>query len=210
MAVRLLNSVTAEVAKKHMSSDPSPFLVDRASLTRRETSLLSRLEAAYTPQLVTDVLAPLVAQTCPVSLRCLDWAVTNWSKQHNVLCTSSVPGQVTNIHHAYRATLTFWTRRLFDPFRRRSRIGVRLGDGTVIDTTLGQANFALWAYRTGVLAYVLGHVDVIEADMNTVAQKHKKERREAARKGTRRKRTELTSSPRSMCVAYVAPTRVEF
>ena len=54
------------------------FVVDRARLTRRETSLLARLEAEYTPELVTDVLAPLVTQTCPVSLRCLDWAVTNW------------------------------------------------------------------------------------------------------------------------------------
>jgi hypothetical protein len=193
-----------------MPSDESLFVLDRASLSRREASLLARLEAEYTPQLVADVLAPLVEQTCPVSLRCLDWAVTNWSKQHNVVCSSSVPGQVTNVHHAYRATLTFWTRKLFDPFRRRSRIGVRLGDGTVVDTTLGQANFALWAYRTGVLAYVLGHVETIEADMNAVAQKHKKERREAARKGMRRKRTELTASPRSMCVAYVAPSRVEF
>ena len=121
-----------------------------------------------------------------------------------------MPGQVTNVHHAYRTALTFWTRKLFDPFRRRARIGVRLVDGTVLDTTLGQANFALWSYRTGVLAYVLGHVDAIEADMNAVAQKHKKERREAARKGVRRKRTELTASPRSMCVAYMAPSRVEF
>ena len=156
------------------------FVVDRARLTRREASLLTRLEAEYTPELVTDVLAPLVTQTCPVSLRCLDWAVTNWrcarsarheehthtltshpvcrSKQHNVVCSSSVPGQVTNVHHAYRTALTFWTRKLFDPFRRRARIGVRLADGTVLDTTLGQANFALWCAR-------LGHV--VQRDTHT-------------------------------------------
>lgn len=185
------------------------FVVDHP-LTRKEAMLQRRLEEEYTPQLVEEVLRPLVEQTSPVSLRCLDWAVTNYSKQHNVVCAAAVPGQRTNVHHAYRDTLTFWTRRLFDPFRRRTRIRVTSALGPPLATTLGQANFAIWAYRTGVLAYVLGHVAAIEADMNSVSQKHKRERREAVKRGVRRKRTELTASPPSLCVAYATPTRVEF
>ena len=123
--------------------------------------------------------------------------------------TSLDPGHMTNIHHEYRTTLAFWKRKLFDPFRRRTRCTVTV-DGMAYETTLGQANFAIWAYRTGVLAYVLGHVDEIEADMNAVSQRQKRERREAASRGVRRKRTELTSGPSSMCVAYVSPMRVVF
>lgn len=185
------------------------FVADERALGRRESSLLQRLRREYTPELVTDVLLPLATQTSPVSLRALDWAVVNWSKKNNIICSSLVPGEFTNLHHSYRKTLAFWKRRLFDPFRRRQRIGVRV-NGQVHDTTLGQANFALWAYKTGVLAYVLGHIDAIEQDMNHVSKRQKRERTNAARAGVRRKRTELTRTPSSFCIAYSAPSAVSF
>jgi hypothetical protein len=191
---------------------PPPVFFDAEGTTlgRRERILLERLEEEYTPSLLRDVLKPLVTQQSPVSLRALDWCVTNYAKQHNVMCSSAVvPGQLVNVHHAYRATLGHWKRRLFDPFRRRDRLRVRIDD-EVLETTLGQANFALWAYRTGVLAFSLGHVDAIEADMNAVAQRQKRERRAAARRGVRRKRTELTSAARPGCVAYATTMRVNF
>jgi hypothetical protein len=184
-------------------------VTDRSQLTRRETLLLAKLEREYTPALLRDVLLPLINQTSPVSLRALDWAVVNWSKKHNIICSSMVAGEMVNIHHSYRKTLSFWKRRLFDPFRRRARIRVHV-DGETHETTLGQANFALWSYKTGVLSYVVGHIDSIEADMNKVSKKNKRERSEAARRGTRRKRTELTQTPRAMCIAYNAPTTVHF
>ena len=185
------------------------FVVDRASLSRREVVLLDRLEREYTPTIFRDVLEPLLTRNSPVSLRALDWAVVNWSKQHNVVCSSIHPGQMTNIHYSYRNTLAYWKRKLFDPFRRRARIQVKIGSN-VYHTTLGQANFTLWTYQTGVLAYVLTHIDLIEADMNRVSKKHKKERLEAVRRGVRRKRSELTKGHNVTCVAYPAPTRVTF
>ena len=185
------------------------FDVDRSSLTRRESVLLHKLEREFTPRLLADVLLPLITQTSPVSLRALDWAVVNWSKKHNIICSSMTGGQMFNIHHSYRKTLSFWKRRLFDPFRRRARIKVYVDDN-VYETTLGQANFALWSYKTGVLSYVIGHVDSIEADMNHVSRKNKTERTEALRRGSRRKRTELTQTPDAICVAYKATTTVHF
>jgi len=178
-------------------------------LTFRERGLLRKLQREYTPEIARTVLLPLLTQTSPVSLRALDWAVVNWSKQHNVVCSSLVPGETTNIHHAYRDALHFWKRRLFDPFRRRTRIQVTV-DGKVHDTTLGQANFALWTYQTGVLAYVLGHIDAIEENMNLVSQRQKRMRRDDVRTGTKRKRRELTPSSGTVCVAYRAPIRVTF
>ena len=185
------------------------FLVDRSRLNGRELRLLRQLQRDYTPDLAVRVLKPLLTQDSPVSLRVLDWAVVNWSKQHNVVCSSLTPGEMTNVHHAYRTALAYWKRKLFDPFRRRGRVGVRI-EGEVHETTLGQANFMLFCYRTGILAYVLGHIDAIEADMNRVAQKQKRDRSEAARTGTKRKRQELTSGPGTVCVAYRAPVRVGF
>lgn len=190
-------------------NSPMKFEVDRTTLSPRESSLLKLLDKQYTDDIGREVLLPLMTQDSPVSLRALDWCVTNWSKQHNVVCSSLTPGQLINIHHSYRNMLYFWKRRLFDPFRRRARIQVVIDDETY-ETTLGQANFALWTYQTGVLAYVLGHVHEIEQDMNSVSQVQKRERKEAQKRGIRRQRRELTSAPRSLCVAYMAPTRVTF
>jgi len=185
------------------------FVADAARLSPRELGLLRQLEREYTPELAEAVLRPLLTQTSPVSLRALDWAVVNWAKQHNVVCSSTTPGRMTNVHHAYRASLAHWKRRLFDPFRRRARVHVRIG-GELLETTLGQANFALWCHRSGVLAYVIGHIDEIEEDMNRVAQRQKQRRRAASAAGAPRRRTELTSGPGVVCVAYSAPTRVVF
>lgn len=185
------------------------FEADRTRLTHREASLLKLLEKQYTDDIARLVLLPLITQTSPVSLRALDWCVTNWSKQHNVVCSSQVPGQLVNVHHSYRNMLNFWKRRLFDPFRRRSRITVVIDD-TPYETTLGQANFAYWTYQTGVLSYVLGHIEEIEKDMNAVSQIQKRERKDAIQTGIRKRRRELTTAPRSLCVAYIAPSRVVF
>lgn len=200
-----------------MSSTPAEkeaekvcFVIDDPErLTGRERSLLRHLIAQYTPEIARDVLRPIVTQTSPVSQRALDWTVVNWSKQHNVVCTSTVPGQSTNVHHAYRTTLQFWKRKLFDPFRRRGRVGVVI-DGETYETTLGQANFALFAYRTGIYSYALFHLDAIEADMNRVAARQKQDRRDARARGIRRRRSELTEAPSTMCVAYSAPSRIRF
>ena len=185
------------------------FHVKDAQLTFRERGLLKRLQREYTPEIAQRVLIPLLTQTSPVSLRALDWAVVNWSKQHNVVCSSLRPGETTNVHHAYRSALHFWKRRLFDPFRRRTRIEMTV-DGEIYETTLGQANFALWTYQTGVLAYVLSHIGDIEENMNNVSQRQKKIKRDAVKAGTKRKRRELTPSGGAVCVAYRAPVKVCF
>ena len=185
------------------------FDVDGADLSFRERGLVRRLQREYTEDIARSVLVPLVTQTSPVSLRALDWAVVNWSKQHNVVCSSLRPGETTNIHHAYRNALQYWKRRLFDPFRRRNRITVRV-DGVDYETTLGQANFALWTYQTGILAYVLSHIQDIEHNMNHVSQRQKRLRRDALKDGVRRKRRELTPSSGTMCIAYRAPVHVHF
>ena len=191
--------------------DPVDFSFDvrDRELSPKEETLLEYLEREYTAEIVRDVLVPLLTQTSPVSLRALDWAVVNWSKQHNVVCSSIYPGKTTNVYVAYRETLGFWKRRLFDPFRRRHRISVVV-DGESYETTLGQANFALFTYQTGILAYVVGHLDAIEDDMNTVSKRQKRLRTEAARRGVRKKRRELTPAAGTVCVAYDAPFVVTF
>ena len=175
-------------------------------LSFKERILLKKLQNEYTEEIAKTILVPLLTQTSPVSLRALDWSVVNYSKQYTVFCPSLIPGQITNINQAYHTCLSYWKRKLFDPFRRRSRIILKVDDKEY-KTTLGQANFALFTYKTGILAYVISHIDEIEADMNKVSKMNKKLRQTT---GSHRKRTELTKSSEQICIAYHAPTTVSF
>lgn len=170
---------------------------------------MQHLQLEYTADIARMVLVPLMTQTGPISLRALDWAVVNWSKQHNIVCATIVPGQMVNIHHSYRSALKYWKRRLFDPFRRRARVTMVL-DGTEYETTLGQANFAMWTYKTGVLNYVTTNIDIIESDMNRISQRQKRMRKDAKRDGGVHRRKELTQRQTSLCVAYRAPQCIRF
>lgn len=185
------------------------FFVVPDDLTPKERMLVRRLERRYTQQILRTVLKPLIEQTSPVSLRVLDWVVVNFSKKHNIFCSTQRSGQMVNIHHLYRSTLAYWKRRLFDPFRRRTRIQVDI-DGCLCETTLGQANFVLFTYESGILAFVIRHIDAVEDDMNVVSQQQKRDRQIAVRTGTQRRRKELTPSLSLPCLAYVAPSRVSF
>ena len=178
-----------------------------APVSPPERRLLRILEHEYTPEIAERALVPLIEQSSPVSLRALDWTVVNWSRKHNVVCASLVKGQMTNIHNAYRSTLRFWRRRLFDPFRRRRRVQLRVHD-RVYETTLGQANFALWAYRSGVLAYAMNpiHLAQIEADMNTSS----KDQKRARKGGAGRKRRRQVQPQGGSCAAYWSYETVVF
>ena len=71
----------------------------------------------------------------------------------------------------------------------------------------------LFTYQTGILAYVIGHLDAIEDDtnaVNAVSKRQKRLRTEAARRGVRKKRRELTPAAGTVCVAYDAPFVVTF
>lgn len=176
-------------------------------LNSKQRALLKRLRSRYTAHIIRTVLVPLINKQAPVSLRALDWAVVNWSKQVNAICTSLTPGRYTNIHKSYQESLRFWKRRLFDPFRRRYPLEVRI-DGQVYRTTLGQANFALFVFETGIMAYVVRNIADIEENMNHVVHQQREERSRALKDGRKRSRSELTKSTSPPCMVYRATVQV--
>lgn len=104
----------------------------------------------------------------PVSLRLLDWFVTNYAKAHNVVLTRQT--QQNNVVHfnvylSYRAQLKAYSKQMFDPFRRRDRIVFFYERGRSIETTIGQLNFFRWMLQNDLIEYVTQHARAIEADM---------------------------------------------
>lgn len=118
-----------------------------------------------------DTVLPIIRQRHDVvSLRLLDWLVTNYAKSHPIAYDLPDDGGAVRhyrLYEDYQVQLTANGKRYFDPFQRRARIRFTLvDDGEVIITTLGQLNFFRWALRNDVIGYAVAHVKEIEAHMN--------------------------------------------
>lgn len=109
--------------------------------------------------------SPNISQN-KLSLRALDWLVTNYSKKMPIVYKATppkLPPVLVNVHNEYKNWLHTHKRRNFDMFRRRKRIFFTF-KGEEHRTTVGQLNFFYWASRYGVLAYARTHIDDIESD----------------------------------------------
>lgn len=139
------------------------------------------------------MLQKLVDGTYPVSLRVIDWFITHYSKQKNVLywiddrtntLLETQPAvfhshfRKVHLYYEYRAQLKSYTKLLFDPFRRHDRISFiieKTPSGVVsVETTTGQLNFFRWAIQTHVLDYIQRHLADIEESMILNQDKRKK------------------------------------
>lgn len=175
------------------------------TLTVHQSKILRSLVDFFDEATTRDMLLPLVENRSLISLRSLDWLVTNFSKKHNVLCVTKA-GLPFNVHHGYKAALVVNKRRNFDPFRRRpARVCIHLSD-RVVDTTVGQLMFMHWAHCNGVLDYAHRNIALIEADMNATTRAVRALKASCA-SGVR-KRTELTHIPIGRCMVYPSAKQI--
>jgi hypothetical protein len=140
-----------------------------------------------------------------ISLRIIDWFVTNYSKKNNTnyplyimpsgkitindVSANEIYKQIT-IHHSYKSQLKSYQKKNFDPFCRRNRINFECKNFN-ISTTIGQLNFFKWAIENLVLEYIKNNYDEIEEDMNISIKKPKNK---SNQNKTRKKRQELSKS----------------
>jgi hypothetical protein len=100
-----------------------------------------------------------------ISLRIIDWFVTNYAKQQYTVYTLS-SGLRFKVYNVYKLKLKAYSKKRFDPFCRWQKIEFPYGSKYVV-TTIGQLNFFKWVIENEILDYIVDHYDEIEADMNT-------------------------------------------
>lgn len=117
-----------------------------------------------------EKMLAVINGTTNISLRIMDWFVTNYSKKHYTvydLEDSGTPPKRFKVYVDYKLKLRAYSKKRFDPFCRWERINVpHLGGTMYIQTTLGQLNFFKWAIENQVLRYIHENYSVIESDMN--------------------------------------------
>jgi hypothetical protein len=131
---------------------------------RPEDVLLRSLEKYYDDNPAAfDTLQAVLGGRANMSLRVLDFLVTNYAKKRNVVYLVRVGKaghEAFNIYPQYESQLKAYNKIFFDPFARKHKVLFR-----GLDSTCGQLNFFKWAITNGVLDYAREHKAAIEADM---------------------------------------------
>lgn len=129
-----------------------------------------------------------------VSLRVVDWLVTNFAKSRNLQYDIDLPDGTQrhfNVHLSYKACLKSWSKKHFDPFARRERVFWEVtlegGEKKVFHTTCAQLCFFRWAISNKVWDWALENKSTIEQDMNNNIKKMdtSKRRKELSKNNTR-------------------------
>lgn len=129
--------------------------------------LMASLSKFYNTKNNIHTVLPIIEGTSSISLRLIDWFVTNYSKKYNIVITKQINNNVMhfNVYLSYRSQLKAYSKQLFDPFRRRDRISFVYDNGKSLETTIGQLNFFRWVLQNDILTYINANSAVVEKDM---------------------------------------------
>ncbi len=142
----------------------------------QDTLLLNNLMQFYDVPENIEKLVDIVGGNSRISLRIVDWFVTNYAKKYYTNYVISMKTGIVRdtieqtkfkVYDKYKLQLKAYSKRRFDPFCRWDRISIPYKDDTFLETTLGQLNFFKWAIEHYVLEYIAENYDDIEQDMNT-------------------------------------------
>ena len=144
--------------------------------------LMNSLHAFFQDSKHIQTLLRILKGESKISLRVVDWFVTNYSKKKNIAYLISNTGNiifedddVSNytryrqfvVYIDYKLQLKKYQKKQFDPFCRRQRIEFYYRPNECVLTTVGQLNFFIWAISNNIIEYIEKHLKVIETDMNT-------------------------------------------
>ena len=150
-------------------------IIEENAIVRKSSGVISKIDLLmtslskfYLDEKNINILIPIVNGLSKISLRVLDWFVTNFCKKHNTVIhyhRDEKPKKLI-VHLDYKNQLKAYSKKQFDPFCRRERINFIYGKGNELLTTVGQLNFFRWAIEYHVIYYINENLEMIEADMN--------------------------------------------
>jgi len=140
----------------------------------KQELIVSNLQRFYSNRQDLTEIVELLKGTSEVSLRLIDWFVTNYSKAHSI--SYILQGQEFVVYMNYKNQLKAYSKKLFDPFCRRERISFQIPGHEAFLTTVGKLNFFRWALEKGILDYIKGHQPEIEKEMNLAMKEQAKAR----------------------------------
>lgn len=158
--------------------------------------LLSNLMKYYKDKTTLMRIMKIINGESNISLRIVDWFVTNYSKQNFITYDVDENGNTRRfkVFNDYKLKLKAYSKKRFDPFCRWDRISIPYDNSLHMETTIGQLNFFKWALQNNIIDYIEGHYNDIEQDMNNRNTSSKINKTINDNNKTRKKREELSIS----------------
>lgn len=123
-----------------------------------------------------------------ISLRLIDWFVTNYCKKYkiSIQIKRNKKTHFISIYDSYKSNLKAFSKKAFDPFRRKQKLYLnydykdkkntskgykivftpkQVKKTNYIDTTIGQLNFFKWIIDNDIYTYIKDNKKTIENDM---------------------------------------------
>lgn len=178
-------------------------------LNTQNDLLLSNLMEFYNKNDNLDKMMRIINGESEISLRIVDWFVTNFAKKYYTVYEISVKKDNEEnttrfkVYNDYKLKLKAYSKKRFDPFCRWDRISIPYNEDKVMETTIGQLNFFKWAIENKIIDYIKNNYETIESDMNKRNITTKKrvtldntsnEKQESNNTRTRKRREELSVS----------------
>lgn len=172
--------------------------------------LYKSLCAFYSDPRMLDSFTQYTSKDSPVSLRLLDWLVTNYAKKNNIVYIQERNDTKVsfNMFMEYKAQLKAYSKKFFDPFCRRDRVDMMNSNGELQQTTVAQLNFFKWALNNNVITYALENKDNIELDMLAISKR--RTGNDANDPQRPKKRRELSSAAIKSCTKTLCHITVRF
>ena len=182
------------------------------TLTSKEELLKIKLIEFYKDRENLNVLLPIILQQTRISLRSLDWFVTNYCKKYNINypLVKNNENKIYFPFKSYKSQLKAYSKKFCDPFCRRERVifdyendiiinfnsNVKLGHKKYIITTIGQLNFFRFAIQDNIINYALENITEIEQDMNSTLKNRESEKKQTGNKQNENKFVEVKNIKR--------------
>jgi hypothetical protein len=171
----------------HLSSRCICSIMDKKDKPKRTNKIIDSkdllmisLSKFYNVKSNINKVIPLVEQKSDISLRLIDWFVTNYSKKNNTVITKEKNGNIIhfNVYLSYRNQLKAYSKEKFDPFRRNEHIIFFYDVDKSIETTHGQLNFFRWVLQNDILDYIQENMTEIESDMLTTQKQNQSKKKD--------------------------------
>jgi len=127
--------------------------------------LMNKIEIYFDNEYNKNILIKILNNEFNISLRVIDWFVTNYCKKNNIYWIENNTRFV--VYLSYKLQLKAYSKKYFDPFCRRDRIYFYYKNNDYIETTVGQLNFFKWIIEHNIINYIKNNYEDIEKDMQS-------------------------------------------
>ena len=183
MSVSIRNNESVSKTEKVSKND---FDIDT-----KLSLLMKSLTDFYRNSIYIEQIKSIIDQNSVISLRILDWFITNYSKKHRTIINGAV-GSI-DVYQNYKLQLKSFSKKQFDPFCRKNKILFYYNDDDYIETSCGQLCFFRWCFENNILNYVKTNLSTIEQDMK-ISLKSKKTKKDEDKPDSAQKRQPLSIS----------------